>query len=116
MNLSIIAPVPGDSAPRLLCHTTRSSDSDLLDDHGDSLSHPYTHGGKSQLHVFSATHLVQQCRKNPGSRAPYRVPERDCFTIWIQSLVVRVHPPLVEHRQRLGREGLIELDQVDIVQ
>src|SRR5918995_1378450 len=112
MNFSIIAPVFGDSAPRLLCHTRRS---DLLDDHSDSLSHPYTHGGKSQLHVISATHLVQQCRKNPGSRAPYRVPERDRSTIWIQSLVVRVHPPLVEHRQRLGREGLIELDQVDIV-
>src|SRR5919107_6073117 len=86
-----------------------------LDYHGDALPDPYTHRGEPVSDLGAAPHLMHQRRQDACPRAPERMSEGYRPAVGVEPLVLRVHPPLVEHRQRLRRERLVQLDKPHVV-
>src|SRR5919107_5535590 len=88
----------------------------LLHDHRDALPHTYAHRRQAQLDLGPAPHLVQQGSEDASPRAAQRVPEGDGPAIRVQPLVLWIHTPLVQDRQDLRGECLVQLDEADVVQ
>src|SRR5687767_6350171 len=84
-------PAPGISCAAAFSPSrvlTGLSLADLLDNHGDALSHPDAHRGEAELHLGAATHLVQERGQDPCPGASERVAERDRAPVGVQPLVL----------------------------
>src|SRR5258707_8388700 len=90
-----------------------------------SRADPLEHGGQAlpsaDAHGFqpiagaAAVQFARQRREHPAAGPADRGSERDPRTMDIRPFqVARGELPFPHHRERLGREGLVERDQVDI--
>src|SRR5829696_991439 len=79
----------------------------LLHDHGDALPDADAHGRQSELDLRPALHLVQEGGQDAGPGATYGVSQGDGPAVRVQPLVLRIHAPLVKHREHLSSEGLV---------
>ena len=90
-------------------HKMLGSISDILDRHCDSHSAADAECGDAASDG-SAAHFVEQCNENPCTRGAYGVAQSDCPAIDIDPL--RIEPELVENRETLRCEGLVDLSQI----
>src|SRR3712207_5097967 len=73
----------------------------------------YTHGIHAVTRA-SPPHLVDELDGELGSRRPQRVAEGDGAAVDVRLLEVESH--LSDHRERLRRESLVELDEIYLVE
>src|SRR5262245_8895760 len=85
---------------------------DSLNDGSDPLAHANTHG-RQATRAVAPLHLMNQTRHDARAAASERMPQRDRPAINVD--FARIHVQLLDARERLRREGLVQLDQVDVV-
>src|SRR6185437_13993416 len=78
---------------------------------GDALADADAHGRRA-LGGTAAAHLVQQRRDDPRARAAERVADGDRAAVHVDLLRVKLE--LVDAGDRLGRERLVEFDEVEV--
>src|SRR5215204_1007276 len=84
----------------------------VLEDPGRPHTAADAHGDEAVLRA-APLHLVDQLDRELGARRAHRVAER--YGAAVDVGLLEVHPDLADHGERLGGEGLVELDEVDIV-
>jgi hypothetical protein len=85
---------------------------DPLDDGGDPLPDADAHRGEPEPTTGPAE-LVHEHRDEPAAAHPERMAERDRATVHVD--LRRVETQLVDADERLRGEGLVELDEVEVV-
>ena len=83
------------------------------EERGLPLPHADTQRCKPQVAVATAQ-LVQERDDEPRAAHPERMAERDRATVHVHAFLVE--PELAADRERLRGEGLVQLDEVDIVE
>ena len=84
-----------------------------LDDHRDALAAADA-GGAEPVAAAAAAELMQQVQGDAGAAGAERVAERDGAAVHVGPLAVEAQ--LLLDRQVLRREGLVDLDQVHVVE
>ena len=84
-----------------------------LDDDRDALPAADA-GGAEPVAAAPASQRVQQVERDAGAARAERVAQRDRAAVHVGALAVE--PQLLLHRQVLGRERLVDLDQVHLVE
>jgi Kef-type K+ transport system membrane component KefB len=79
---------------------------------GDALPDPDAHGGRRPA-AAAPLEFVQQRGGDPGARAAERMADRDRAAVDVDQVWVALE--LVEHRDGLGRERLVDLEQGQLV-
>src|SRR5215510_168940 len=85
---------------------------DSLNDRSDPLAHANTHG-RQATRAVAPFHLMNQTRHDARAAASEGMSQRDRSAIDVD--FGRIHAQLLDARERLRREGLVELDEVDVV-
>ena len=88
--------------------------SDAFDDGGDALSHADAHGAE-RVAAAAAVQLVHGGRDQPRAGHAERVAERDGAAVRVYMRRVVGQAKVAQHGERLGGEGLVELDHVHLV-
>src|SRR5262249_51841325 len=83
------------------------------DGNGDSLTAADAGRDNAKLRL-AALHLERERQHDPRPRSPERVPERDRAAVDVDLLAVE--PELLLDGEVLGREGLVDLDQVHAIE
>ena len=89
----------------------------LLHNHRDALAHADAHRGQAELRVVAALRARGACvvsRRAPEQ--PSGWPSAIAPPFGVEPLVLGVDAPLAGHGERLRRERLVQLDQVDVVE
>src|SRR5271165_2873352 len=84
----------------------------ILDDHGDALPAADARGRDSIL-CFAAAQLVHQRNDQLRSRRAQRMPERNRAAIHVD--LVAIQTQLLLNREILRCEGLVHLDEINVV-
>ena len=63
---------------------------------------------------IASLHRIEQRRQDPRAAGADRVAERDRAAVHVDAR--RIDPELAHHRDRLDREGFVDLEEVDVVQ
>src|SRR5207248_2704803 len=105
------------TTPRAIVRTSRrrlgsSSLADAFDDHGHALTAADAHGLESDV-LVERLEVVDERRHDAGAGHTERVAQGDSAAVGVE-LVVDADAELVADREHLGREGLVELDDVDV--
>ena len=79
---------------------------------GDALPDPDAHGGRRPA-AAAALQLVQQRGGDPGARAAERMADRDRAAVDVDQVGIALE--LVNHGNGLSREGLVDLEQRQLV-
>src|ERR1700741_2736473 len=97
----------------LLAMTPWRASVQLLDRNRNALANADAHGGKR---AFSAAllHAVDGGQRKPRTAHAKRMAERDRAAMRIDEIGILLHAELTQAGYALGREGFIELDQIEI--
>src|SRR5215211_6461521 len=106
-----LAPVHPTYYPILLAES-RALILQVLEDAGGTHAAADAHGDEAVLRA-AALHLVDQLYRELGACGAHGMAERDGPTVDVR--LVEVHTHFTYHGQSLGRERLVELDEVDVV-
>ncbi len=85
---------------------------DPLDDRGDPLADADAHRGEA-VAAAGPAQLVGEHRDEPAAAHPERMAERDRPTVHVH--LGGIEPELVDAHERLARERLVELDEIEVV-
>src|SRR5271165_7447675 len=85
----------------------------VLDDHRNALPAADARG-RDSIFCFAAAQLVHQRNDQPRSRCAQRMPERNRTAIHID--LVAIQTQLLLNREILRGEGLVHLDEIDVVE
>src|SRR6185312_14214682 len=89
--------------------------SDTLDDHGDSLADADAHGAEG-VAAFGALQLIDGGREEPCAACAERMAEGNSAALRIDAWVVVGNVQLAKHREALGGESFVQLDDVDLIE
>src|SRR5471030_1263437 len=93
----------------------RAPSSNALDDDGDALPHADAHGAQ-RVAPAAALQLVHRGRHQARAAHAQRMAERDGAAVRIDARVVVAQAERAQHRQSLRGKGLVQFDDVDLVQ
>src|SRR5207253_9172984 len=82
----------------------------------DARPHPLTAtdpGRREPVALLALAQLVREREREPRARRAERMPERDRAAVHVGPLAIETE--ILLHRQVLGRERLVDLDQVHVL-
>src|SRR5207237_6305384 len=88
----------------------------VLPDQRRAHAHPDAERGQSVAHVRPLPEAVGKLSQEPDARCRERVPARDRAAVGVQPLVPRVDAEPVAPGEHLHGEGLVQLEQADLVE
>src|SRR5580692_1220065 len=114
--MRISAMEPRRSARILPASSTRLAPrADAFDDHCDALTHSDAHGAEG-VTAAAALELIDRGGCEARAAGAERMAERDRAALGIHMGGIVRDLELAQHGERLGRECLVELDQVHLVE